>query len=556
MSFRVTIVVNDESRGKRSFEGERQDVIRAFPFFANQNDAIINVACDSQIFELLWEGDNSKIIASPSCVIPCLIAATFLQMELVDSLIKILSADMALLVQLSRQSDLTLLPAPLISKLASAISLLNLEHLLSLRESEGGARRLAHKVFKTKLEALLRQTPISCCSACKDLFRVQDESLLSCSGRHSSHHVIDPTFSLQKHIIDLRVEQKRSWRDLYFMIWGSAHVLYCHRCHNHYQARNLSSACIGSNDHLMSPPLHSYGNSTPWSDLIATLQDHRQIIAPTASTSSDTMKPHHLLNLYSHATSEGGIATFSSGGASISDLTVKANPPPLSVLSDLVNDNLKEKVGEEEGEEEKDEEEQATGDSDRKMESEVDPSRHPSLFSLDTAPSLGLLSDQETSGHKPRRLRVELLREDDLYRMDLLIKQLLASRARRPGQPTDPPPPSVPLEPTASRPEPSRQHDDRAGKERQSGSSASRKHQPPPSSLQPKSPDLPSNERSSRKTLRPPPPHLPIRESTKSSQPSSKIGSAIRRPSSTLTPSYLHPSQVSASALKAYSWFD
>ena len=154
---------------------------------------------------------------------------------------------------------------------------------------------------------------------------------------------------------------------------------------------------------------------------------------------------------------------------------------------------------------------------------------------------------------------MELLREDDLYRMDLLVRQLLASRSKRSGQPSiiSPPLPAVPARPAVSvepttKPEmPNKVREEKARKDKSQSSSS---HKSP---YLESSERLPSGRPCASKALRLPPPHLPVRDSSSSKATSSRLGSAIRRPNSAAAATRnLHPSQVSASALKAYAWFD
>lgn len=369
---------------------------------------------------------------------------------------------------------------------------------------------------------------------------------MSCSSHPSSRsrHTIDPSFSLQKHLVSLRVNFKRPWRDLFFIIWGRVNVLYCHRCHQHYQASNLST-CLNGAEHLTSPPLFSSSNPTPWQEVVQIVREYRHLIAPLSSLSTLTPLP---IDLIRGDTSGGGIATFSSGGVLISNDHVN---DPFLIVQD--NSGQQEEQEEEEDDSQRQEEqedsrrEHSQGSHRRERESLFHEAMAPAqIFSLDSQKSIDQNDLESQDRSKPRKLRMELLREDDLYRMDLLVRQILASRVPSVRITPAPPPPDrpSPVEPL-SRPASLR---DEVQKETR------------PQRSDP--PTQPSLNSSKKKT---PNPYLQTIDRASNKQ---RSGSAIRRPS-TATRKVMHPSTVSAAATKqppclvglqqhtkSYSWFD
>lgn len=151
----MTVVVN----GSRRFVAPRNTINASMPFFASHQEEI-QVACDSETFSLLWEwgvlgSDKIETIMSSLHIIPCFIAASFLQMEpLVDLILSRIAGNLLLLSR-ETETDLSQLPPPLFARLASTMSIQQLERLSSATINEDGhLLRLVPKLYKTKLEGV------------------------------------------------------------------------------------------------------------------------------------------------------------------------------------------------------------------------------------------------------------------------------------------------------------------------------------------------------------------------------------------------------------------
>lgn len=75
---------------------------------------------------------------------------------------------------------------------------------------------------------------------------VQGNVRLNRWGQLVSHHVRDPMWDLNCYIAQLFKELK-SWRRVYWKLWGHAHYLYCCLCEMYFPVYQVGKPQIRSN---------------------------------------------------------------------------------------------------------------------------------------------------------------------------------------------------------------------------------------------------------------------------------------------------------------------
>ncbi|XP_031331603.1 uncharacterized protein KIAA1841 homolog isoform X1 [Photinus pyralis] len=261
----VTIHVCDEVKNtKRDFICNQHLLVEKMGYFAEVTsgqrleDMDISVHCDIGIFEwlMLWvkkteaEGDGPEL--DPQCVIPILVSAAFLQMEpLIEECLLFCHEHMNDILRTS--TNLSCLNDSVMTRLAAMYTNVEVEAIRdrkdkiqsrlyckliqSLCEPEAESMRghwnsLA-RVYRCercqKLVSPSTSEEIPCVPACMSIM---------CDGTIVYKHQRDKLWDINDHIEEL-YKTLKTWRKIYWHVWGDAHFLYCSVCKRFFQCHQI-----------------------------------------------------------------------------------------------------------------------------------------------------------------------------------------------------------------------------------------------------------------------------------------------------------------------------
>ncbi|XP_037881137.1 uncharacterized protein KIAA1841 homolog [Glossina fuscipes] len=276
----VIIHVCDEVKNtSRDFACPQTLLISKMGYFANvtagQNldDIDISVHCDIQIFDWLmkWMKFSAEPLTSNSTspndnirpfesqpqlslanVVPILVSASFLQME--PLLLDCLSYCHANLDEVVKAShNLSCLNDTIVTRLAAMFTNVELEMVQDKKE------RLAPRLWIKLIQSLCESEPEALrghhytlaglfrCTKCHKYLTNTMKSYVSCIpsnvrlnrwGQVISHHTRDSSWDLSSYITQLFKEVK-SWRLVYWKLWGHAHYLYCCLCETYFPVHQM-----------------------------------------------------------------------------------------------------------------------------------------------------------------------------------------------------------------------------------------------------------------------------------------------------------------------------
>ncbi|XP_075163673.1 uncharacterized protein LOC142236295 [Haematobia irritans] len=227
-------------------------------------DMDISVHCDIQIFDWLmkWvksetsnsldQGDGSPNL-NVNNVVPILVSASFLQME--PLLLDCLSFCHSRLGEVVKAStNLSCLNDSIITRMADMFTNVELEMVKDKKD------RLVPRLWTKLIQSLCEPEPEALrghyyslaglfrCSKCQRCLTNTMKSYVQCIegnvrlnrwGQLVSHHARDPTWDLSCYIAQLFKELK-SWRRVYWKLWGHAHYLYCCLCEMYFPVYQMS----------------------------------------------------------------------------------------------------------------------------------------------------------------------------------------------------------------------------------------------------------------------------------------------------------------------------
>ncbi|KAH8259547.1 hypothetical protein KR026_006102 [Drosophila bipectinata] len=221
----------------------------------------ISVHCDILIFDWLMKwikhSAQSQDLPGPgqspgpqldgNNVVPILVSASFLQME--PLLLECLAFCHAHLSEVVRTStNLSCLNDALVTRLAAMFTNLELEMVRDKKE------RVTPRLWTKLIQSLCEPDPEALrghfysmsglfrCSRCFNCVTNTMKSYVNCLpsnirlnqwGQLMSHHVRDSNWDLSAYIVQLFKELK-SWRKVYWKLWGHCHYLYCCTCEAHF----------------------------------------------------------------------------------------------------------------------------------------------------------------------------------------------------------------------------------------------------------------------------------------------------------------------------------
>ncbi|XP_063709375.1 SANT and BTB domain regulator of class switch recombination [Culicoides brevitarsis] len=257
----VIIRVCDELKGvSRDFSCPQKLLVSKMGYFADVTagqrleDMDISVHCDLQIFEWLmkWvKRDNFPPEEWPSLdasnVVPILVSASFLQME--PLLLDCLSFCHGKLNDVIKASaNLSCLNDNIITRLAAMFTNVELESVKDKKD------RIAPRIWTKMIQSLCEIEPQALrghyaslaglyrCSRCGKyltqtvasfVFCVPQNMKLNRWGQLVSAHVRDTQWNLTNYVSALHKELK-SWRKVYWRLWGHCHFLYCSICEQYF----------------------------------------------------------------------------------------------------------------------------------------------------------------------------------------------------------------------------------------------------------------------------------------------------------------------------------
>ncbi|DBA92116.1 TPA: hypothetical protein ACH3X1_015842 [Trebouxia sp. C0004] len=278
----VKIHVFDEARCLRQdFACEHGTLLSSMQYFRSYlkrvspaQDAEISVQCDVAVFSWLLQyakaaaaGQQLPALSIANCM-PVLISSDFLQMEeLKSSALSFIAKNFAAVADLSH--DLAGLADSLLSRLAKGVSEDGLEDLWQSyqprSQDEGDNNQplpsspalqpfrshlLVQRLYKHKVDHMIREpaTALSRCTQCGEIFSAAYRHKLKCEAGLGSEgdplacafrrHILDRGWKVQRLIQELR-KQEWGWREIYWKLWGLAHVLLCSTCLGHFPAADL-----------------------------------------------------------------------------------------------------------------------------------------------------------------------------------------------------------------------------------------------------------------------------------------------------------------------------
>ncbi|XP_055686817.1 SANT and BTB domain regulator of class switch recombination [Lutzomyia longipalpis] len=223
-------------------------------------DMDISVHCDIQIFEWLMKWVKRDTMPQPEWptldpfnVIPILVSASFLQME--PLLLDCLSFCHARLSDIVKASaNLSCLNEGIVTRLAAMFTNLELEGVRDKKD------RVVPRLWTKMIQSLCEPEPQALrghfaslaglfrCSRCGRFLTPAVASYVFCLpqnmrvnrwGQIVSQHTRDSNWNITSFIAAL-YKELRSWRKLYWRLWGHCHFLYCAACETHFPVYQMN----------------------------------------------------------------------------------------------------------------------------------------------------------------------------------------------------------------------------------------------------------------------------------------------------------------------------
>ncbi|XP_031847074.2 uncharacterized protein LOC116433287 isoform X2 [Nomia melanderi] len=270
MENEVEIHVCDEEKNiKKNFHCPQKLLIQKMRYFADVTagqkleEIDISVHCDIVIFDWLmrWvKKDTMKKsewpILEPSNVIPIMVSASFLQMEpLLENCLQYCHDNMSDILKTS--TILTCLDDNLLTRLVEKFTNEDVEGLKDKKD------KIQSKLFCKLIISLAAVMPdnrkghysslatLFKCSKCgKSIIQsvsnhvpcIASAMVIDNHGNIHSKHIRDLSWSLNDYIINLRTEL-RSWRKVYWRLWGDCHFLFCTQCNVYFPIHQIDWCC-------------------------------------------------------------------------------------------------------------------------------------------------------------------------------------------------------------------------------------------------------------------------------------------------------------------------
>ncbi|XP_062589863.1 SANT and BTB domain regulator of class switch recombination-like isoform X3 [Saccostrea cucullata] len=254
----MTIHVCDEAKNlKQDFHCPRDLLVQEMKYFAEYlstdaqrwEEVDISVHCDVQIFDWLMKyvkrsskdlPDKPKLEANN--VISILISSDFLKMDtLVQECIEYCHENMTAIV--ATPCNMNCINDKLVGRIADLFTHNEADEIKDRKD------KFKSKLFAKKLEKLFdpdltnpdspeNASTLFKCSICKKIMTQNLEKKIKCMpsrmtvekrGRLTFCHMRDQNFDVNDYLLELK-GQLKSWRDVYWRIWGLINYLTCSRC--------------------------------------------------------------------------------------------------------------------------------------------------------------------------------------------------------------------------------------------------------------------------------------------------------------------------------------
>ncbi|XP_057261739.1 SANT and BTB domain regulator of class switch recombination isoform X1 [Pezoporus wallicus] len=266
----MVIHVCDEAKNlKEDFVCPRDLLISEMKYFAEYlsvdaqrwEEVDISVHCDVHIFDWLIRyvkrntkdsEANEMPTLEPSNVISILISSEFLKMDsLVEKCIHYCHKNMNAIV--ATPCNMNCINANLVTHIADLFTHNEVEELKDKRD------KFKSKLFCKKIERLFDPEHVNpdsrgnaatlyrCC-LCKKLLTKETERRVPCvpgkinidqHGNIVYVHIRDKTWEVHEYLIGLH-EELKSWRDVYWRLWGTVNWLSCSRCNQSFLCTEFS----------------------------------------------------------------------------------------------------------------------------------------------------------------------------------------------------------------------------------------------------------------------------------------------------------------------------
>ncbi|CAG9815083.1 unnamed protein product [Phaedon cochleariae] len=257
----VEIHVCDEVKSsKKTFFCNQKLLVAKMGYFADVTqgqrleDMDISVHCDIGIFEWLmqWvkkddlqEDDWPQLDAQ--CVIPILVSAAFLQMEpLLNDCLLFCHEHMNEILRTN--TNLSCLNDSVLTRLAAMYTNSEVESMKDRKD------KIQSRLFTKMIQSLADPEPeglrghwrslarVFRCEKCRSLIDPDTASQIPCiapcmrmqpDGSIRSLHVRDLSWNINDYILELH-KSLRTWRRVYWRLWGDAHFFYCTACERYF----------------------------------------------------------------------------------------------------------------------------------------------------------------------------------------------------------------------------------------------------------------------------------------------------------------------------------
>nr|XP_054749188.1 SANT and BTB domain regulator of class switch recombination-like [Lytechinus pictus]XP_054749189.1 SANT and BTB domain regulator of class switch recombination-like [Lytechinus pictus] len=258
----IVIHVCDEAKNvKRDFSCPRDLLVREMKYFAEYlsldaqrwEEVDISVHCDVQIFEWLMRYVHRHIperVANvpkleANNVISILISSDFLKMDaLVNECIDFCHKHMSAIV--STPCNMNCINDKLVTRISSLFTNVEADEVKDKKD------KFKSKLFMKKIENLCDSSKPTAtmykCQHCKRILTRMSERKLRCipsrlsidrTGKLLYHHERLASWDINDYLIALHNELK-SWRDVYWRLWGQLNILKCSRCKQVFQCSEFT----------------------------------------------------------------------------------------------------------------------------------------------------------------------------------------------------------------------------------------------------------------------------------------------------------------------------
>ncbi|RZC32253.1 hypothetical protein BDFB_000698, partial [Asbolus verrucosus] len=262
----VEIHVCDEVKNmKKDFVCNQKLLVEKMGYFAEVTngqrleDMDISVHCDIGIFEWLmkWVKKESLLEEDwpqldPQCVVPILVSAAFLQMEpLQNDCLFFSHQHMNEILRTS--TNLSCLNDSILTRLAAMYTNTEVELIKDRKD------KIQSRIFTKLIQSLVEPEAESVrghwsslarvyrCGKCQQIVSpsvapripcVPPCMQLQCDGSILCYHIRDPAWNINDYIASL-YKNLKTWRKVYWRLWGDAHFLYCVCCKRFFPAHQI-----------------------------------------------------------------------------------------------------------------------------------------------------------------------------------------------------------------------------------------------------------------------------------------------------------------------------